>query len=121
MGDVTSWGPDGLRPLVSGGAAIARAPAASAVELPPWPRSRGGTPVPTWYVQISWIHVGDGAEAIAGWRRSLTDPGVPISVRYRSSLHGGATWYHAETIYLNLLHDDEIGAVVIAHFDRGPA
>ncbi|HWJ96761.1 MAG TPA: EAL domain-containing protein, partial [Acidimicrobiales bacterium] len=58
------------------------------------------------------VHPDDLDRAIAGWNRSLAEPGVEVSeeVRMRSA---NGTWQDISITGVNLLHDPEVGGIVV--------
>ncbi|MCU1372511.1 MAG: diguanylate cyclase/phosphodiesterase with and sensor(s) [Ilumatobacteraceae bacterium] len=61
---------------------------------------------------MTLVHPDDLERALAGWERSMAEPGVEISeeVRMRSA---NGTWQDISVTGVNLLHDPEIGGIVV--------
>ena len=61
---------------------------------------------------ITMVHPDDLERAIAGWERSLANPGVEVSeeVRMRSA---NGVWQDISVTGVNLLDDPEVGGIVV--------
>jgi diguanylate cyclase (GGDEF)-like protein/PAS domain S-box-containing protein len=61
---------------------------------------------------IELVHPDDLERALAGWNRSIENPGVEVSeeVRMRSA---NGTWQDISVTGVNLLHDPEVGGIVV--------
>jgi len=118
--DTRVWNRADLRAFVAGANLFARTKDAQHAAVPGWLRTDSDDPdwSPRWDEQVSWIHLNDRPEVVRAWWQAVSSPGVPVSVRYRTT-GGGAGWRLGEARYLNLL-DHEVGAVLVVQVDHGP-
>src|SRR6478736_7591876 len=58
------------------------------------------------------VHPDDLERALAGWNRSLAEPGVEVSEEVRMRSANGA-WQDISVTGVNLLHDPEVGGIVV--------
>ena len=113
------WTPDDIRRFVADETVWACDRQARPLELPPW--LTGVDQPARWDEQVSWMYAGDRSAVVAAWWRTVSQPGEPTEVRFRSSRDGGRTWRQIEARYLNLLDHPGVGAVLITHRDLGIA
>jgi len=61
---------------------------------------------------IGLVHPDDLDRALAGWNRALAEPGVEVSEEVRMRSANGA-WQDISITGVNLLHDPEVGGIVV--------
>jgi diguanylate cyclase (GGDEF)-like protein/PAS domain S-box-containing protein len=68
---------------------------------------------------LARVHPADRGVTVRAWWQALESPGEPVRATYRVLERG--EWRHYEVVYLNLLEDPVIGAVLLRFQDLGPA
>ncbi len=107
-----NWEVEELRDLVRGAQIVARDVHARPVRIPSDLLEHAELDRRRWDLELNRIYSGDVAALVGAWWYALARPGEPTSVVGRRREEDG--WYKSELTYLNLLHQPELGCVLVA-------